>query len=217
MDYGNLKEYQRERALQTKMHLDLMVDLGKLDGILLKGRVLDWGAGFGTNTQALNNFDGQVEAVETSDSAQFIRENGILPPERVYQEDGINFLKSHPDTYDLVASFLFGPIADERDRRLLRQFYEAAQVGIKPSGRVLLTSDIGSFSYITQLETEGLGDVIKVPEFPPAFVGRKYPNVSVDLTPSSWDEQIQFYLTAKEAYGIRKSPFARGFQVRTSD
>ena len=66
MDYGNLADYQRARLLEAKMHLDLLVHLGKLDETLLRGRVLDWGAGGGTNTQALNNFGGYVESVDIS-------------------------------------------------------------------------------------------------------------------------------------------------------
>lgn len=114
MDYGNLAEYQRERALQTKMHLDLLIYLGKLDESLLKGRVLDWGAGFGTNTQSLNNFGGYVEAVDISEAVNEIIARGILPKEKVYHQDGIRLLKNHPDTYDLIASFMFGPLQSQR-------------------------------------------------------------------------------------------------------
>ena len=127
MDYGNLAEYQKERALQTNMHLELLVHLGKLDESLL-----DWGAGRGTNTQALNNFGGYVEAVEISDTVDLIVERRILPEDRIHKTDGIQFLKECPDTYDPIASFLFGPILNGNDRQFLREFYKAACIGVKP-------------------------------------------------------------------------------------
>jgi len=173
MDYGNLAEYQRERALQTKMHLDLLVHLGKLDESLLRGRVLDWGAGQGTNTQALNNFGGYVEAIDISDAVDLIVERGVLPKERVYKQNGLQFLRDRPDTYDLITSFLFGPLQRDGDRQFLREFYEAARVGVKPEGKILLTSDIGSFRCIEELAQEGYGEVLRFPTFPYAYIGRK--------------------------------------------
>ncbi len=138
MDYGNLADYQRSRALDTKMYLDLLVHLGKLNEAMLKGRVLDFGSAYGTNTQSLNNFGGCVEAVDISDSIDQIAERAILPRDRVHKTDGIQFLRQHTDTYDLIASFLFGPIQSIEDRRFLRKFYEAACIGVKPQGRILL-------------------------------------------------------------------------------
>lgn len=161
------------RALDTKMHLDLLVYAGKLDESLLKGRVLEFGAAWGTNTQALNNFGGNVEAIDISDAVNEIVARGILPQNRVYHQDGIQLLRDHPNTYDLVASFLFGPISSPQEERFFREFYEAAIVGIKQDGRILLTSDISSFRYIERLAQEGYGVVSKNPTFPPAFIGRK--------------------------------------------
>ncbi|MEK6969476.1 MAG: class I SAM-dependent methyltransferase [Nanoarchaeota archaeon] len=161
------------RALDTKMHLDLLVYTGKLDESHLKRKVLEFGAGWGTNTLALNNFGGAVEAVDVSGAVNEIVTRGILPQDRVYHQDGIQLLRDRPNTYDLVASFLFGPISSPQDEKFLREFYEAASVGIKQDGRILLTSDISSFSYIERLAQEGYGVVSKNPTFPHAFIGRK--------------------------------------------
>ncbi len=173
MDYGNLAEYQRERALQTKLQLDLLVQFGKIDERLLRGRVLDWGAGYGVGTQALNNFSGYVEAVDISDSVDEIANRGILPKERVYKTDGIQFMREHPDTYDTIASFLFGPLTNERDAEFLRNFYQTACGSINSEGRILLTSDIGSFKYIERLARSVNREVLCVPSFPSVFIGKK--------------------------------------------
>ena len=173
MDYGNLRDSQKERTLDTKMLLDLLVHTGKLDKSHLKGRVLEFGAGYGTNTQALNNFGGTVEAVDIADVVNEIVARGILPQDRVYHQEGIQLLRDRPNTYDLVASFLFGPISSQEDEVFLREFYEAASIGLKQDGRILLTSDINSFRYIEKLAQEGYGEVSKNPTFPYAFIGRK--------------------------------------------
>ena len=173
MDYGNLTDSQKQRALDTKMLLDLLVHNGSLDESLLKGRVLEFGAGWGTNTQALNNFGGTVEAVDISGTVNEIVARDILPKDRVYHQDGVQLLRDRPNDYDLVASFLFGPIFSFRDERFLREFYEAASIGVKPEGRILLTSDTNSFRHIERLAQEGYGTVSKNPTFPSVFIGRK--------------------------------------------
>ena len=177
MNYGNLDEAQRDRALDTKMYLDLLVFLNKIDEKLLSGRVLDFGAGTGVSTQALNNFSNNVEAVDISDSIDHIIERGILPPERAHKTDGIQFLREHPNTYDVVAAFWFGPLPTERDRQFLKEFYQAACVGVKPEGRILITSDIGSFRYIEK-ELAGKGEIMKFPGFLPAYLGKKSAEVA---------------------------------------
>ena len=158
------------------MLFDLLIYSGKLDKSYLKGRVLEFGAAWGTNTQALNNFGGTVEAVDISDSVNEIVARGILPQDKVYHQDGIQLLRDRPNTYDLVASFLFGPIISFDDEKFLREFYEAASIGVKEDGRILLSSDIGSFRHIERLAQEGYGVVSKNSIFSPVFIGRKKPS-----------------------------------------
>jgi len=150
------------------MYLDFLTFTGRLDKELLSGRVLDFGANVGVSTQALNNFSNNVEAVDISDTVQEVVRREILPSERVYQTDGIQFLREHPDTYDFVAAFWFGPI---QDRQFLKDFYQAACVGVKQEGKILITSDIGSFKHIE--EELGSNGVIKTPGFLPAYLGSK--------------------------------------------
>lgn len=173
MEYGNLPEFARERALDTFMLLQLLQYLDKLDETHLNGRVLDFGSAYGTNTQALNNFGGYVEAVDISNSVNEIIRCGILPVDRVYHQDGIALMRDRPNTYDLITSFLFGPISTLNDKAFLREFYNTARMGLKSSGKILLTSDIGSFSHIEELVHEGYGKVFRFPTFPMVFISGK--------------------------------------------
>ncbi len=173
MDYGNLRDCQKQRALDTYMHLQLLLHAGDLDRSHLEGRILEFGAFIGTNTQALKNFGGNIEVVDISKGVNEIATRGILPQDKVYHRDGIQLLRENPNTYDLIASFLFGPITNSEDEKFLREFYEVSCIGLKPEGRILLTSDAGSFQYIRKLAQEGYGIVSTNPMFPDAFIGKK--------------------------------------------
>ena len=179
MTYPGLSELQAKRALETNMLLELLKHFGKLDDHL-QGRVLDFGAGSGVSTAALKQFGGYVEAVDTSDTIDYIISRNILPQEQVHKTVGIKFLKDRPDNYDLVTAFMFGPIVGDtepqslgRVNQFLRDFYEAAKIGIKPNGKILITSDMGSFRHVEELSRQVGGEVLRYPTFPSVyFIGK---------------------------------------------
>ncbi len=156
---GNLTDKQRDYALETKSLLELLVLNEYLEGDILKGNVLDWGCGVGTNILALTCFGGYVEAVDIEKGCKEIVRKELLPEDRVYLTEGIKFLQERPQKYDLIAGFTFGPVAGEYGVELLLDFYEVASTSIKPEGKIILTSDSNSFKTIKLLEKEGLGVV----------------------------------------------------------
>ena len=170
MNYGNLKYYQKPQALSTKRLLDQLISQGDLPRELLEGRVLDFGAAHGTNTQAFLNFGGHVDVVDTSKFVHLISKQGILSEENVHHCDGITLLRNRPATYDLIAALMFGPVCSPQDEIFLNEFYKAAKIGIKPSGKILMTSDKGSFQRIAALADHRKGKVVTYQSFPSAYI-----------------------------------------------
>jgi hypothetical protein len=178
-----ISDEERTRILESikpimilaRMQLELLVHLGKLPEELLKGKILDFGAGVGTSTQALTYFGGDVQAVEIGDQAELIHDLGILPKDRVLQEDGILLMERNPGKYDLVTAFMYGPILGFGSEELYQRFYQAAQGAIKSQGRILVTSDVGTFSEVRRLMQEDgyTPDFSYNPGFFPALIGKK--------------------------------------------
>jgi len=165
-----VSESFEKMSRQTKMHLTLLEHSGDLDKSHLEGRILDFGAFIGYNSQALKSFGGDVEAVDVHESIKEIIKEGILSANKVYHQNGIELLRNRPDTYDLICGFLLGPL---HDNIFLNEFYEAAKIGLKDTGKILITSDPGSFKYVKKLTDNGYGFIKRYPTFPPIFIGSK--------------------------------------------
>lgn len=163
----------KKRMLDTRMLLERLCNAGDLEESLLKGRVLEFGAGRGTSTPALTYFGGNVEAVDISEHVHRITASDLLPADNVYQQDGIELMNEREETYDIVASFLFGPLYNATDDLFLKNFYAAACRAIKEEGKIILTSDLGSFRHIERLAKEGYGEARKDTGLPPVFIGGK--------------------------------------------
>ena len=174
MNYGNLEECQSPWCTNVSLHLDLLKGIEAIDGGRIShGKALDWGAGHGSSTQALKNHSDDVEAVEKLEAAKIIVERSILPAERVYVEDGIEFLKRNPKRYDFIMASLLGPVYNAGiGRHLHTLFYDAAMIGLKPQGNVLITTDVQSFRYVERELAKGRVEK-SWSGFLPAWIGRK--------------------------------------------
>lgn len=174
MDFGNLKDYQKPIALATKMQLDDLINKGYLDIKNLEGRVLDWGACYGTRTQSLKTYGGDVEAVDMSYVVFDIAEDGILPLEKVHHEDGIDFIKNKKGEFNLIIATMAYPSDKITYRYFVTNLYRTAIENVAENGQVLITSDALVFrEAINDLQEIKSGVVLDSSEFPLAFIGKR--------------------------------------------
>lgn len=130
------------RALTTEELLDRLEAEECLD-LAQPLTVLDFGSGSGAPTSVIARLmeesGGTVDAVEHAPNrAQKLIEREILPLDRVFVEEGIAFLRSRPNTYDLITAFAFGP---DTQGGFASAFIRSAQQALLPEGKILITSD----------------------------------------------------------------------------
>jgi hypothetical protein len=161
--WPQLDNYDRKRLDSYRADLNNCHRFGYIDLSQVRS-IIDFGAGDGTPTlislrlAELNG--GTVDALELHKApAQVIVDRGILPPERVHDGDGLDFLQamaSRGETCDLITVFHGGPFSMENED-LARNLLVAASWALAPGGHLFITSDSGSIRFMERLFTaEGI-------------------------------------------------------------
>lgn len=158
--FDKLHSFHQTGALTAENVLNLSASYGYID-LARSKRLLDFGAGSGGPTLALTELaklnGGSVEVVESNPRfAQDMIELGIVTPDKVHQANGIELLSSaaSTDQYDLITAFMLGP---DTNGGLTQQLLGASRNALQSSGKLLVTSDIG-----TMLTVRGVCDRVGV-------------------------------------------------------
>lgn len=157
--FAHLHSFHRRGATAAATVLNLSEGLGHLD-LSKSKRILDFGAGSGGPTLALAELaklnGGTVDAIESKPRlARDIVDLGILPAERVITGNGIEALRTTPEKYDLITSFMLGP--DDSDGSLARALLDSGRHALVPGGSILITSDVNTIATVKRVcEQDGV-------------------------------------------------------------
>lgn len=191
---SSFNKLQKGRLDMVTNLLELLLLHDHLDVSHVTGKVLNWGCGSGGESYIFRRNDADVTAIDISpEFIDRLLKAKILPEERVICGDGIIYLKGTPDdTYDLITAFNFGPIDYEFAFKLFFDFYREANRTIKPSGRILMTSDTGSYEEMKKyLKGYGHFVIFEALGFEPAFVGKKVNSVHFPSPTSTYEKTFK--------------------------
>ena len=197
--------YQKLTSKVTSNLISLLMMKGYLDISHVKGKVINWGCGSGGECYIFRINGADVVGVDKFENAiDRLLEANILPADKAIVEDGNEYLKRLPDnTCDLITAFMFTPSpmdgGNSKWRSLLSDLYTESNRVIKPSGKILITSDLATM-YDVKDHLFGLGEYIHshIPEVPSAFIANKSNQIRL---PINSNPSIEHYLKS----GGRKS------------
>jgi SAM-dependent methyltransferase len=143
--------------------------------------VLNWGCGSGGECYIFYRNGADITAIDkSSNNINILLRTKILPEDRAIHGDGNAYLRTkQSNSHDLITAFMFSPyLSNPRWSKLLTNFYEESNRVIKPSGRILITSDRGTVKYIKKYLTGYVDSVdFRISEIEPALIGKKVNSV----------------------------------------
>lgn len=154
--------------------LEFLLSRDYLDVSQIRGEVLNWGCSSGGESYIFRKNGANVTAIdEKPERIARLLKAEILPEDRAIVGDGIEYLGNTPDdTYGLITAFMFTTFSlNLRWYELLTNFYKESNRAIKPSGRILITSDGGTMGNIKKLLI-GYGDYVDR-RIESIFIGKK--------------------------------------------
>lgn len=156
-----------------------------IDKSHIRGKILDFGCGFGGSTAVLGIYQGDVTAV---DLAGFQHHLAKALANKIIRVNGVEYLSKLPaNSLDLITAFMIGP--EFVYHGICKDFYLAAQQALKPDGRILVTSDYETIATLSKISPKNYsaylnstlyneydGEVLKTEQL--TFIGIKSPCVS---------------------------------------
>ncbi len=151
-EYASFNKLQQYSARIASQLLLLATSFGYIDPNKIQA-VCDFGAGGGGPTFALKQFlnlqPGRIQALEQSlEVAQEIIQHSVLPESDVKIGDGLAYLRSGQQKYNLITAFMLGP---DISGHLISNFIAAARHSLNPDGKLLVCSEIGTMNVVKQV------------------------------------------------------------------
>jgi len=145
-NFKNMNALQKGGAQRMEKAVSEGVERNMINDSHFRGKVLDFGCGVGGSSYFFSLNQANVVAVELSNSIDELKKLDILPKENIIHGDGLKLMRSFDEnSFDMVVAQMLGP---DSEGDFIEVFYKEANRILKQSGRILITSDIGTIQQL---------------------------------------------------------------------